>query len=64
QPFWLDPATAFVFGFTVADAQGHAFGTWPLPANPALTDVSLWFQGVGGVTLPLAASALAGGVVR
>ncbi len=64
QPLWLDPAYAFVFGFTVADAQGLAVGNWALPASPALVDVSLWFQGVSGMSLPLAASPLAGGVVR
>ncbi len=63
QPSWLGENTSFVAGLVVADATGLATASWPIPTGP-FTDLTLWFKGISGFTLPLQASPPAGGVVR
>ena len=64
QALLLPPASAFPVGVLVADATGLATGTWWVPGGLALVDSAAWFQGFAGLSLPLQASALAGGLIR
>jgi hypothetical protein len=48
----------------MADAQGKLTFPIPIPADPALRYLSLWFHGIGGSSLPLQAAVPVGGVVR
>jgi hypothetical protein len=63
QPSWLAENTSFVAAVVVADATGLATASWPIPNGP-FSDLTLWFKGISGFTLPLQASPPAGGVVR
>ncbi len=60
----LDPVAAFPAALLVADGAGVAPATWSIPADGALVDRSFWFQGIGGLALPLLTSPLGGGVIR
>ena len=55
---------AWAAGLFVTDATGFAAGVWPIPAGPQFIDHTLWFQAFGAGSLPLQASAVAGGAVR
>lgn len=64
QDVLLDLSSTFLAGALLADAQGDAAQTWNIPAAPILVDRAVWFQGIGGWSLPLQASPVAGGVVH
>jgi hypothetical protein len=64
QPSWLAESHSFSAALLLTDALGAASISWQLPANPAIADQVLWFKGIGGLTLPLQASPVVGGVAR
>lgn len=64
QPSWLQEATSFPVTLLLADAQGAASVSWPIPAGPGITNQKLWFKGLSGWTFPLQVSPPVGGVVR
>lgn len=64
QPLWLDEPNAFAAALLVADTSGLASATWGIPADPWITDRTLWFQGLGGPSFPLQLSPVVGGVAR
>jgi len=64
QPLWLDEPNAFAAALLVADTSGLASATWAIPADPWITDRTLWFQGLGGPLFPLQLSPVVGGVAR
>jgi len=53
-----------LLGVGVADAQGQLTFPLAIPADPALQYLSVWFHGIGGLSLPLQAAVPVGGVVR
>ena len=55
---------AFQAGALFADTAGVANASWSIPAVPAFVDRELWFQAVSGLTLPLQAGPVLGGIVR
>lgn len=63
QPSWFAQNSSFGAGIYGADATGLATASWPIPGGP-YADLSLWFMGVSGSTLPLQVSPPVGGVVR
>ncbi|MFK7740504.1 MAG: hypothetical protein AB8H80_09270 [Planctomycetota bacterium] len=64
QPSWLASQDSFVLTVMLADAQGVATGSWPIPANPALVHQAFWFKGITGLALPLQVAPPVGGVIR
>lgn len=64
QPSWLDHQTSFAAVLLLADSNGAATVSWPIPAGPAITGLSLWLEGFSGWTLPLQVSPVVGGIVR
>lgn len=65
QPSWLDDQSSFVATALVTDVLGVANTNWAIPNNPALTNLTMWFKGVGGFpNLPLQATPAVGGIVR
>ena len=64
QPSWLDHAYSFSTALLLADGNGDANVSWQLPNGPGLSNLTLWFEGISGLSLPLQASAVVGGVVR
>lgn len=64
QPSWLASAGSFQAALLVADANGQATASWPIPSNPVFSNAQLWFEGIGSLTLPLQVSPPVGGLVR
>ncbi len=64
QPLLLDATAALAAGLVLADANGAANASWPIPAAPQLVDTAFWFQGISGLALPLQLSPVAGGRLR
>lgn len=64
QPSWLDHQTSFAAVLLLADGNGAATVSWPIPAGPAITGLSLWLEGLSGWTLPLQVSPVVGGIAR
>lgn len=64
QPSWLTSANKFVDAVLLTDAAGEAAYGVTLPANPAIVDAAVWFEGIGLGSGGLQVSAVAGGVVR
>jgi hypothetical protein len=64
QPSWLQEATSFPVTLLLADAQGVASVSWPIPAGPGISNQKLWFKGLSGWSFPLQVSPPVGGVVR
>jgi hypothetical protein len=66
-PILVEPVYAvgaFAAFAGINDAAGLAFYPVAVPNVPALQHAPFWCQAVGGVTLPLRASVIAGGLVR
>lgn len=64
QPSWLDDTQSFLVSIALADAQGLATASWPIPAGPGIADQQLWWKGLSGFTLPFQVSPPAGGIAR
>lgn len=64
QPLLLAPGLAWPVALLTTDATGFASAQWPIPASSGYADRAVWFQAFAGATLPLQASAIAGGIVR
>ncbi|MEZ6035833.1 MAG: hypothetical protein R3F29_00025 [Planctomycetota bacterium] len=64
QPSWLDDQHSFALTLLLADGNGDADVSIAIPANPAFADLSLWFKGISGLSLPLQASPPIGGIAR
>jgi hypothetical protein len=62
EPVWVLSGTLLAVG--LLNAQGVATITIPVPTDPWLEHVTVWFQGIGGLLFPLHASTIAGGVIR
>jgi hypothetical protein len=52
QTQWLGGLGLVNLGVVLADAQGRASASWPIPAGTRLIDQPLWVQGVTGFSLP------------
>ena len=64
QAVQLDLGSVFLAGALFANLQGQATWTVNVPASAALVNTTVWFQGLSGLSLPLQASPVTGGVVR
>lgn len=64
QPSWLDDRYSFVVTWLLADATGSATASLPIPSGPGIADLTLWFKGISGFSLPLQVSPPVGGVAR
>ena len=64
QPLSLSLMNWFGGGVYMTDASGFLSVTWSMPGGSPFVNEPLWFQAVGGLTLPLQVSPIAGGIVR
>jgi len=64
QPLTLSLTTFFAAGVWVTDASGDLSVTWTLPAGAQYVNQPLWFLALSGLTFPMSASPLTGGIVR
>lgn len=64
QPSWLDDTQSFLVTLVLADPQGLATASWPIPGGPGIADQQLWFKGLSGFSLPFQVSPPAGGIAH
>jgi hypothetical protein len=64
QPSWLDNQTSFLASLAVADGSGVAAATFAIPGGSGIVNLSLWFEGISGLSFPLQASPPVGGMIR
>jgi hypothetical protein len=64
QPLWLGATGAHHVSMLQADSSGVVVGAWLIPANPAIVDRAMYFQGFSFAQWPLLTSPVAGGVIR